>query len=102
MARRKGGTRRKTRHKLMKALGQSGKLSLRRFFAQYPQGTPVTLVYDSSYQKGAYHPRFYGKPGTIVGKQGKCYVVAITDIHKPKRLIVHPVHLAAQGFKHAQ
>lgn len=86
----------------MKPLGQHGKMSLKRFFAQLEQGTPVTLTYDSSYQKGTYHPRFYGKPGTIVGKQGRCYIVNINDQGKPKVLIVHPLHLAVQVRNNAQ
>ncbi len=102
MARRKGGARRKTRHKLMKPLGQHGKTSLRRFFADIPEGTPVTLLYDSAIQKGTYHPRFYGLPATVLGKQGRCYLLSVNDQGKQKRLIVHPVHLTVQERKDAK
>tara|TARA_Y100000310_G_C20057825_1_gene523561 strand:- start:185 stop:331 length:147 start_codon:yes stop_codon:yes gene_type:complete len=44
-------------------------------------------------QRGMYHSRFYGKSGSIKGKQGRCYEVLITDGSKQKTLIVHPVHL---------
>jgi len=40
-----------------------------------------------------YFPRFHGKVGTVVGKQGKCYQVKIKDVQMLKIVLAHPVHL---------
>ncbi len=88
-----GGFRRKTRTKLRKHIKDKGKLKLSRYFQDFKIGDRVTLLAESSIQKGMYHPRFHGKRGIVKGTQGKCYEVEIKDIKKTKTLIVHPVHL---------
>jgi len=93
MVMRIGGMRRKTRYKLKKELRQKGKLSLRRYFQAFETGDKVYLSAEPAVQKGMYHPRFFGKAGTVCGKRGNCYQVAITDGDKDKTLLVHPVHL---------
>ena len=46
------------------------------------------------------HPRFNGKIGEIIGRQGRAYVVQIRDGNKIKRLIVRSEHLRPlQGFR---
>jgi large subunit ribosomal protein L21e len=93
MARRIGGTRRKTRHKLQKDLRNRGKISLTKYFQDFKTGDRVMLDAEPAVQTGMYHPRFHSKMGVIVSKAGKCYNVAIKDGDKGKTLIVHPVHL---------
>lgn len=93
MAKRIGGSRRKSRHKLKKNMRAKGKLSLRRFFQKLEEGVKVVLNSESSYHKGSYHMRHHGKIGTVTGKNGNCYKVQIKDINKEKTLVVHPVHL---------
>jgi len=51
------------------------------------------LQANSSIQNGMYFPRFHGKTGTIIGKQGNCYKVLIKDIGKEKTILIHPIHL---------
>lgn len=51
------------------------------------------LSVEPAVHKGMYHPRFLGKTGKVIGKQGKCYKIAFKDINKEKTLLVHPVHL---------
>jgi large subunit ribosomal protein L21e len=93
MVMRIGGMRRKTRYKLKKEMRQKGKISLTKYFQTFDIGEQVYLLAEPAVQKGMYHPRFYGKSGTISGKRGKCYQVAIKDGAKNKNLLVHPVHL---------
>ena len=93
MAKRVGGSRRKTRHKLAKNIREKGKISLTRYFQDFKNGERVYLVMEPSLHQGRYHPRFYGKSGVIVGKRGKCYEVKIKDINMIKTIIAHPVHL---------
>ncbi|MBW2996040.1 50S ribosomal protein L21e [Candidatus Woesearchaeota archaeon] len=88
-----GTTRRKTRHKLSKTSRKKGKISLTAYFQKFEKGDKVVLIAEPAVQKGMYHPNYYGKMGTIKGKKGRCYEVAIKDKSKQKVLIVHPVHL---------
>lgn len=93
MSARKGGTRRKTRHKWMKAARAKGKISVTKYFQELHQGDNVVLCAESSVHEGLYHPRFHGKQGEVAGKQGACYYVQILDGGKGKKLLVHPIHL---------
>jgi large subunit ribosomal protein L21e len=93
MVMRIGGFRRKTRYKLKKEIRQKGKLSLQKYFQTFKVGESVYLVAEPAIQKGMYHPRFFGKAGTILGLRGACYQVAIKDGGKDKTVLVHPVHL---------
>ncbi len=93
MTKRIGGFRRGTRSKLKKTRNEKGKLSLRRFLQKLDDGDRVLLNAEPAYQKGMYFPRFHGKVGTVKGKKGICYDVAIKDHGKDKILIIHPVHL---------
>jgi len=94
MTRRVGGFRRKTRSKLRKRSGTRGKISIRKYLQKFNVGDRVCLKAEPAVQHGMYFPRFHGKHGKIVGKQGKCYIVGIKDKLKEKELIVHPVHLS--------
>ena len=93
MAKRIGGLRRKTRHKLSKSIRQKGKISLTTYFQTLNVGDRVTLRAEPAVQKGMYHPNYYGKAGIVKGKKGSCYEIAIKDRSKEKLLIVHPVHI---------
>lgn len=93
MVTRIGGMRRKSRDKFKKHYRQRGKISVRRFFQHLEVGDRVALVAEPSYQKGMYKARFHGKNGDVVGTQGRCYKVRISDGGMEKVLIVHPVHL---------
>lgn len=93
MSNRAGGYRRKTRHKLAKAAGTKGRVSIARYLQEFSAGDRVALDIEPSIHKGLFEPRFQGKCGIVVGKQGKCYHVDIKDHTKTKRLVIHPVHL---------
>lgn len=88
-----GGFRKKTRHKLRKNYKEKGKLNISRFTRAFETGDSVQLRADPGFQKGMYFPRFHGKTGRIVGKQGSCYLVQISDMNKLKTVLVHPIHL---------
>jgi large subunit ribosomal protein L21e len=93
MVRRVGGARRGSRCKLKKSLRERSKTSISKFLQTFNTGDKVILKAEPSVQKGMFELRFYGKVGTVVGKAGRCYNVAIMDQNKAKTLIVHPVHL---------
>lgn len=93
MAQRMGGFRRKTRNKLKKRGPKKGKISVREYVKKLTVGQRVLLKAEPAVQKGMFHPRFYGKVGTIVDQQGRCYKIRIWDGGKQKEMIVHPIHL---------
>ncbi len=93
MVQRVGGFRRKSRHRLVKHYKRRGKISTTNFLQEFTAGDNVALVAEPAYQKGMYQPRFHGKSGRVLGMQGHCYTVCVTDGHKDKTFIVHPVHL---------
>ncbi len=89
----KQGIRRKSRDKLSKNIRDHGKISLRRYLQVLREGDKVAFSAEPAYHKGLYHPRFHGKVGTVLGRQGRCYQVLFDDMDKEKMIIVHPVHL---------
>lgn len=93
MAKRTGGPRRKTRHKLQKRKSEKGRISIRRYLQEFKQGDKVVLKAEPAYQKGMYHPRYHGKIGSVISKRKSCYKINIKDKRKEKILIVHPIHL---------
>ena len=93
MVTRIGGSRRKTRYKLKKTNRQKGKISLSKYFQSFKEGEKVLLHAEPAIQAGMYHPRYHGKVGIVVGKQGRCYKVDLKDHNKKKQMLVHPVHM---------
>jgi len=88
-----GTLRRKTRSKYKKNFRDRGKIKISRFVQTFKKGDKAILHIHSSYMKGMYHPRFFGKIGEVIRKTGKCYELKIMDIGKEKIVLVHPVHL---------
>ena len=66
---------------------------MRNYFQTFKTGDRVYLVGESSVHKGMYFPRFYGHAGKVVGQQGTCYYIQISDFGMAKKLLVHPIHL---------
>ena len=93
MVTRIGGFRRKTRSKLRKRRNDRGKISIRKYLQVFKIGDRVYLKSEPAIQHGMYFPRFHGKHGVVIGKQGKCYRIRIKDGKKEKALIIHPVHI---------
>src|SRR3989344_6562644 len=91
------GTRRKTRALYRKTIRTRGKLSLRKYFQTFADGDAVRMVGNSAVPIALPWFRFHGKVGTIIGKQGSCYRVSMSDRGKSKTVIVHPVHLQRVG-----
>jgi large subunit ribosomal protein L21e len=90
---RTGGLRRKSRYKMSKSISEKGKLPIRRFLKEFEVGQRVLLKAFPSYQGGLFSLRFHGKTGTILKKQGNCYLVQVKDGGKIKQAVVHPIHL---------
>ncbi|MCD6503364.1 MAG: 50S ribosomal protein L21e [Euryarchaeota archaeon] len=93
MVKKHHGFRRKTRKKLSKSPRERGMPPITRFLQEFNTGDYVTIDIEPSVHKGMPHPRFQGRTGVVIGKQGKAYVVRIRDGGKYKKIIALPVHL---------
>jgi large subunit ribosomal protein L21e len=88
-----GGLRRKKVSRYTKDSKSKGKISLKRYLAEFQDGDRVSLTLEPAVHEGTYCPRFVGKSGTVLARRGDCYEVEIQDFNKTKTLIVHPVHM---------
>ena len=96
MVRRSKGTRSKTRKVLRKRPRQKGLPPVTRVLQTFEEGEKASIIIDPSIHKGQPHRRFYGLTGTIVGKQGRAFLVEVKTGNKKKTLIVGPEHLRKQ------
>lgn len=97
MVRRSKGTRSKTRRVLSKKHREKGLPPVTRVLQTFEEGEKASIIIDPSVHKGAPHVRFYGLTGTIVGKQGKAYLVEVKAGNKKKKVIAGPEHLRKQA-----
>src|SRR5438046_10514074 len=67
----------KTRQKFRRGPRQRGLSPITRSFQTFDVGAKVTIVIDSSVQKGWPHHRFHGMTGTVVGRRGKAFRVDV-------------------------
>ncbi len=87
------GYRAGTRHLLEKEPRTKGKIRLSKLLREYQPGNRVVVKIDPSTQRGMPHRRFHGKAGTIVTKQGRSYVVSVSQGDEMREIIVRPEHL---------
>ena len=85
------GPRKRTREKFRGAK----KFTVNRMVRQFPKGSKVAIVIDSSSQSGMPFRRFHGLTGTVLDKRGMSFVVEIRDGGKLKKIIAKPEHLKA-------
>ena len=83
----------KTRQKFRRSPRQRGLSPITRTFQQFEVGDKVTILIDSSVQKGWPHNRFHGMTGTVVERRGRAYVVDVRFGGRTKQGIVRPEHL---------
>jgi large subunit ribosomal protein L21e len=93
MVQRTGSNRKKSRNTLIVSVRKKSKLPIKDIVQIFKVGEKVLLKVNPSFHKGAYHMRFHGLIGEVIGFQGGCCLVSIHDGGKRKTLIVNPVHL---------
>ncbi|QLG48255.1 50S ribosomal protein L21e [Natrinema halophilum] len=91
------GPRQGTRRKLANNPRDRGTSPPQRAIQEYEPGEKVHLKIDPSVPNGRFHPRFDGRTGEVVGKQGSAFKVQIEDGGKNKTLLVTAAHLRAQN-----
>ncbi|ELY79793.1 50S ribosomal protein L21e [Natrinema pallidum] len=91
------GPRQGTRRKLANDPRDRGTSPPQRAIQEYEEGEKVHLKIDPSTPDGRFHPRFDGRTGEVVGKQGDAFKVEIVDGGKEKTLLVTAAHMRAQN-----
>lgn len=92
MRKSKGKMRRNTR-KMRKHHRSKGMRPPSAYLREYEQGQKVCISIWSSEPKSMPKPKYQGRTGTVIGKQGRAYKVKVRDGNAYKELIVPPVHL---------
>lgn len=69
-----------------------GKVGMTGIFKEFNTNDKIVIDLKAGFS-GMPHPRYRGKHGVIVNKQGNAYVIEIKDGDKKKTLISYPVHL---------
>lgn len=73
-------------------LKSAKKLGVTAIFKQFNEGDRVVISIKPGHS-GMPHPRYRGRHGVIVGRQGRSYKVKIKDGNSEKVLISGSVHL---------
>jgi len=87
------GYRRRTRSVMQKRARDRGLSPITRIFQTFEVGEKANINLDPSIHKGVPHVRFHGHTGTVVGMQGKAYLIDVRMGGKVKQVIVRPEHL---------
>ena len=88
-----GGFRCKTRRTMYKNPRTRGKFSITAALHEFKIGDKVSIDQEPSYHSATPHPRFKGRCGTVIGKQGKAFKVEIMDGGVRKTLLSAPIHI---------
>ena len=83
----------KTQQKFRRSPRDRGLSPITRSFQSFEVGERVTIVIDSSVQKGWPHHRFHGMTGTVVERRGAAFVIDVRFGGRIKQAIVRPEHL---------
>ena len=71
---------------------KSGKVSFSAYFKELKVGDTVAVVREHSLPF-KYSTRMQGRTGKVIAKRGNAYEVEVKDLGRPKRYMIHPVHL---------
>ena len=93
MVRSSHGPRKKSRQILSKSPRSRGLSPITHEFQEFEVGEKVHIFLDPSIHHGMPSIRFHGKTGTVLGTQGKAFVIAVKDGDKIKTVISTPEHL---------
>ena len=87
------GFRVKTRNTLRVSPRNKGLPQVTSSLRQFSVGDRASIRLDGRVQHGMPHPRYQGKTGYVVGRQGRAFLVEISEGKKTKTLVVGPEHL---------
>ncbi|VVB99463.1 50S ribosomal protein L21e [uncultured archaeon] len=84
------GKRAKTRHSHTK---KGSKVTVNTLLQQIPLGARVDIRINPAVHSGIPFRRYQGMTGTVVGRQGKAYYVAVSKLGKAMKVLAGPAHL---------
>ncbi|MEM0448883.1 MAG: 50S ribosomal protein L21e [Methanomassiliicoccales archaeon] len=87
------GPRKKSRNLLRKSPRSRGLSPITHEFQEFEVGEKVHIYLDPSIHHGMPALRFHGKTGTVIGMQGRAFVLAVKDGDKVKTVLSTPEHL---------
>jgi large subunit ribosomal protein L21e len=87
------GLRRRSRGILSKSPRERGMPPVARVMRTFEEGDSVSIKIEPSIRDGAPHLRFQGRTGIVIGRQGRAYMVRISDGGKEKVILSDAVHL---------
>ncbi|MEM2869735.1 MAG: 50S ribosomal protein L21e [Thermoplasmata archaeon] len=87
------GFRVKTRRTLRVKPRSRGMPPVTRSLQELEVGDRASIHLDGRVHDGMPHPRYQGKTGRVVGRQGRAYLVEIIEGRKRKTLLAGPEHL---------
>jgi len=87
------GYRRRTRSVMRRRVRERGLSPITKVFQQFDVGQQASVNIDPSMHRGQPHVRFQGRTGTVVGMQGRSYLIDVMMGGKKKQIIVRPEHL---------
>lgn len=83
------GPRARTRDKLR----ARRRVAITDFVRKFETGQKAALTIDPSSHKGMPFHRFKGLTGTIVGRQGRAYILEVREMGREKKIVTFPEHL---------
>ena len=87
------GYRRRTRSVMRRRVRERGLSPITKIFQTFDVGAKASVNIDPSMHRGQPHIRFQGRTGTVVGMQGKSYLIDVMMGDMKKQVIVSPEHL---------
>ena len=85
------GKKAKTRHKISR---KGPKVTVNKLLQAIPTGVKVDIKINASMQgKGEPFRRYHGMTGTVTGKQGRAFKVALYNGNQPVELVIGSAHL---------
>ena len=93
IVKRSHGPRQGTRKKLSRKRRDKGLSPITRIFQNFQVGERVNIIIDPSIHKGQPHHRFHGHTGEVIGKQGRAFIIKVSDGNKEKQLLITSEHL---------
>lgn len=85
------GFRRRTRNLRVK-VKEKGKVGIKRYLQKFEENDMVSISINPKYRAIPY-PKFQGRSGRILNRQGRAYYVEIKDGDKTKNVLITPEHL---------
>lgn len=77
---------------MKKKMRTKGKIQFSKYFQELKKGDTIAVVREPSVSSN-FPERLQGRTGTVEGKRGKVYIVAIKDQNQEKKFLIEPIHL---------